>query len=132
MGSERLIEMVLNPVQRVRYIIGLGLFDFEPNEVLNQTKRYDLISRSFEFVIENPSSWANQECGLFHISGTGRILLILSNVIVLNFILSTGTGSTYFFQFLINNFNLGYISNIVNQQGEETIIEDLKISKNCH
>ena len=67
-GSERLIEMVLNPVQlgSGTYIIGLGLFDFEPIEVLNQTKRYDLISRSFEFVIENPSSWANQECSFFH------------------------------------------------------------------
>ena len=43
------------------------------------------------------------------------------------FILSAPrTGSTYFFQFLINNFNLGYISNIVNQQGEETIIEEFE------
>ena len=62
------VEMALNPIQlgSGEYLISLAVFEYGSLELVNNTKRYDLLSRSFMFKVENPSSWSSVENHFFH------------------------------------------------------------------
>lgn len=67
-GDLRTIELVLNPLQygSGSYLISVGVFDYQPLETINTTKRYDLLSRSFCFEVQVPESEAVNDCSFFH------------------------------------------------------------------
>jgi lipopolysaccharide transport system ATP-binding protein len=67
-GDLRTVELVLNPLQygSGSYIVSVGVFEYQPLETINTTKRYDLLSRSFCFEVQVPESEAVNDCSFFH------------------------------------------------------------------
>lgn len=67
-GKSRSVEIVFNPLQlgSGEYIIGVALLEYQPIEKINQSVRYDLLSRSFSFEVELPSSLSAINCQFFH------------------------------------------------------------------
>lgn len=64
----RRVEILFNPLQLGpgEYTIGAVILQYDALELLNTTARYDLLSRSFQFRINNPSSWAALDNQFFH------------------------------------------------------------------
>ena len=62
------IEILLNPCQigPGEYTIGISLHPYTSIEYLNQARRYDLLSRSFQVKVELPDSLAVLEGSFFH------------------------------------------------------------------
>jgi lipopolysaccharide transport system ATP-binding protein len=67
-GQHRDVEIYLNPCQigPGDYTIGISLHPFGPIEQLNNSSRYDLLSRSFIINVELPESYAAIESAFFH------------------------------------------------------------------
>lgn len=67
-GHERRIEVLFNPLQLGpgEYTVGIVALQYDTLELLNNVGRYDLLSRSFQFKVENPSSWAPLQNQFFH------------------------------------------------------------------
>ncbi len=67
-GATRQIEMLLNPCQigPGEYTIGISVLDYQPIEQINNSQRYDLLSRSFSIRVELPESLASLSAGFFH------------------------------------------------------------------
>jgi len=57
-GETRRIEIMFNPCQigPGEYTVGIAVFDYEPLEKLNSSRRYDLLSRSFVVKVELPDT----------------------------------------------------------------------------
>ena len=68
MNSRRTIELLFNPLQLGpgEYTVGIVVLAYCPLELINSALRYDLLSRSFEFIVENPESWAASQNQFFH------------------------------------------------------------------
>jgi lipopolysaccharide transport system ATP-binding protein len=67
-GAIRRIEIIFNPLQigPGEYTVGMVVLQYDAIELLNNAGRYDLLSRSFQFKVENPSSWAALQGQFFH------------------------------------------------------------------
>jgi lipopolysaccharide transport system ATP-binding protein len=67
-NDTRLIEVLFNPMQLGpgEYIVGLAVLSYGALEVINSSDRYDLLSRSFDFTIENPESMNLLQNQFFH------------------------------------------------------------------
>lgn len=67
-GAIRCVEILFNPLQigPGEYTVGMGVLQYDAIELMNSAGRYDLLSRSFQFKIENPSSWATLQGEFFH------------------------------------------------------------------
>lgn len=67
-GDIRRIEILFNPLQigPGEYTVGLAVLDYDALELINCAGRYDLLSRSFQFSVVNPSSWAPFQSQFFH------------------------------------------------------------------
>lgn len=67
-GAIRRFDLVFNPLQLGpgEYIVGIAVLDYGPIEQINHAGRYDLLSRSFQFSVELPSSWAALHSQFFH------------------------------------------------------------------
>lgn len=67
-GAIRRIEILFNPLQigPGEYTVGMVVLQYDAIELLNNAGRYDLLSRSFQFKVENPSSWATLQGEFFH------------------------------------------------------------------
>lgn len=67
-GSYRDVEIYLNPCQigPGLYTLGISVHPYESIERLNNTGRYDLLSRSFQIEVELPESYAPIEANFFH------------------------------------------------------------------
>ena len=57
-GETRVAEVELTPLLlgEDEYVVSLGVYDFNPLELINATKCYDLLSRCFEFRVNTPES----------------------------------------------------------------------------
>ena len=66
--ERRRIECLLNPVQLGpgEYVLGVTVMDFVPLEVVNSSRRHDLLSRSFCFKLALPSSLAALDARFVH------------------------------------------------------------------
>jgi lipopolysaccharide transport system ATP-binding protein len=67
-GGLRKVSMLLNPLQlgSGEYTVGISVLEYGPLELLNSTRRYDLLGRSFEFKVEVPPSLAATDCLFYH------------------------------------------------------------------
>jgi lipopolysaccharide transport system ATP-binding protein len=67
-AGERRVEILFNPLQLGPgdYTVGMVILEYGPLELLNSAGRYDLLSRSFQFKVENRSSWASLNNQFFH------------------------------------------------------------------
>lgn len=67
-GQTRQIDVLLNPCQLGpgEYTVGISVLFHAPIERLNDTPRYDLISRSFAVQVELPESLGSLEASFFH------------------------------------------------------------------
>jgi lipopolysaccharide transport system ATP-binding protein len=67
-GATRQIEMLLNPCQigPGEYTIGISVLDYDPIEQINNSQRYDLLSRSFSIRVELPESLNSLSASFFH------------------------------------------------------------------
>ena len=67
-GQTRKIEMLLNPCQigPGEYTVGISVLEYEALEKLNNTRRYDLLSRSFVIRIALPDSIGSLAASFFH------------------------------------------------------------------
>lgn len=67
-GAERRVEILFNPLQLGpgEYTIGAVILQYDALELINSTGRYDLISRSFQFKVELPSSLSSLNNQFFH------------------------------------------------------------------
>jgi len=67
-NETRLIEVAFNPMQLGPgdYIAGVAVMSYSTLEVINSATRYDLLSRSFDFTIENPGSMSLLQSQFFH------------------------------------------------------------------
>lgn len=67
-GSTRKVTILLNPLQLGPgdYIVGMAILSYGTLELQNTAERYDLLSRSFQFKVENPSSWELLKNQFFH------------------------------------------------------------------
>ena len=65
---ERLIELQLIPIQlgSGEYSVSLSIHDYAPIELLNSTKRYDLLNRSFTFTVKLNESFECINSAFFH------------------------------------------------------------------
>jgi lipopolysaccharide transport system ATP-binding protein len=67
-GGVRKVSMLLNPLQlgAGEYTVGISVLEYGPLELLNSTRRFDLLGRSFEFKVEVPESLAPTDCLVYH------------------------------------------------------------------
>ena len=68
-GSCRMVDVVFNPLQLGpgEYMVSVvAVLDYGPIEQTNNADRYDLLSRSFQFKVELPSSWSALNSQFFH------------------------------------------------------------------
>ena len=67
-SEARLIEIAFNPMQLGpgEYTVGFAVLSYGALEVINSADRYDLLSRSFDFTIENPESLSSLQNQFFH------------------------------------------------------------------
>ena len=67
-GERRKVSMTLNPLQLGSgdYIVSISVWEYGPLELINSAKRYDNLSRSFEFQVALPQSLAPIDCAFLH------------------------------------------------------------------
>lgn len=67
-GDFRRVDLVFNPLQLGpgEYTVGIVILDYSSIEQINHANRYDLLSRSFQFKVELPSSWSALNGQFFH------------------------------------------------------------------
>jgi lipopolysaccharide transport system ATP-binding protein len=67
-AAQRRVSMRLNPLQlgAGEYTLGVSVLEYGPLELLNSTRRFDLLGRSFEFKVELPESLAPTDCLVYH------------------------------------------------------------------
>lgn len=67
-GEDRQVEILLNPLQigPGRYTLGISVSDYTQLERINDARRFDLLSRSFEITVELPESLRGVSGDFFH------------------------------------------------------------------
>ena len=67
-GDVRKVEVSLNPNQigPGEYKLGISVLEASPVELLNSARRYDLVTRSFQFRVELPESLGPISSAFFH------------------------------------------------------------------
>lgn len=67
-NQRRVVEMILSPllIGPGEYVVGISIHGESSLEAINQAKRYDLLSRSFQFSVEIPDSMAPTSANFFH------------------------------------------------------------------
>jgi len=67
-GENRVVEMVLNPVQLGpgEYTIGICVIQTTPIELVNTAKRYDLLGRSFSCTVEMDETLSSTSANFIH------------------------------------------------------------------
>jgi lipopolysaccharide transport system ATP-binding protein len=67
-GTYRRVELVFNPLQLGpgEYTVSIAILEYGRIEHINHAGRYDLLSRSFQFKVQLPSSWLALNSQFFH------------------------------------------------------------------
>lgn len=67
-GTTRQVSILLNPCQfgPGEYTLGISVLEYGPLEMLNSTRRFDLLSRSFSVRVELPESLGALGASFFH------------------------------------------------------------------
>ena len=67
-GESRQVEMLLNPCQLGpgEYTVGVSVLEYAPIEQINNTRRFDLLSRSFSIHVVLPESLCSLSGAFFH------------------------------------------------------------------